>query len=110
MPTSNFHTSTICQSIGWRKQNRLETNPNKYGPLTNLPDYTYLDGRPTPLGCRQQVRLNKQKIIAQKVVEGLHEIDFAMKRHQNQLQLKENERQKAISNKLKPKGHLLLKK
>lgn len=56
------------------------------------------------------MRLNKQKIIAQKVVEGLDEIDFAIKRHQNQLQMKENERQKTISNKLKPKGHLLLKK
>lgn len=34
----------------WRHDQRLPANPNKEGPLTNLPDFTYMDGRPTPLG------------------------------------------------------------
>lgn len=29
---------------------RLPCNPNAEGPLTSLPDYTYMDGRTTPLG------------------------------------------------------------
>jgi hypothetical protein len=34
----------------WRKKMKLPKNPNAEGPLTNLPDYTYMDGRVTPLG------------------------------------------------------------
>ena len=34
----------------WRQEKRLAENPNMEGPLTNLPDFTYMDGRPTPLG------------------------------------------------------------
>lgn len=34
----------------WREAKGLPENPNAFGPLTNLPDYTYLDGRTTPLG------------------------------------------------------------
>lgn len=34
----------------WRAENGLPANRSSFGPLTNLPDYTFLDGRPTPLG------------------------------------------------------------
>lgn len=34
----------------WREEHGLPKNSNSFGPLTNLPDYTFLDGRPTPLG------------------------------------------------------------
>ena len=42
----------------------LTANPNTFGPLTNLPDYTFKDGRPTPLGVRQKARLDKQRDYA----------------------------------------------
>jgi len=32
---------------------KLPVNPNKESPLTYLPDYTYMDGRPTPLGVNK---------------------------------------------------------
>lgn len=42
----------------WREQKGLQGNPNAFGPLTNLPDYSFLDGRPTPLGvCEQNLKL-----------------------------------------------------
>lgn len=34
----------------WRNENGLPANRSSFGPLTNLPDYTFMDGRPTPLG------------------------------------------------------------
>lgn len=35
----------------WREDRRLHRNPNAHGPLTDFPDYTFMDGdRPTPLG------------------------------------------------------------
>lgn len=43
---------TSCALINpkWRRDRGLPEQLNQYGPLTDRPDYTYLDGRPTPLG------------------------------------------------------------
>lgn len=49
----NFHTTCINGQHSFRGQRKPEyrrNNPNIFGPLTNLPDYSYMDGRPTPLG------------------------------------------------------------
>jgi hypothetical protein len=42
----------------------LTSNPNTFGPLTNLPDYTFKDGRSTPYGVRQFQRIRKQQCYA----------------------------------------------
>lgn len=36
--------------ILWRQRRRLPKNRSSEGPLTDLPDFSYLDGRPSPLG------------------------------------------------------------
>lgn len=36
--------------ILWRQNRRLSKNPTSEGPLTDLPDYSYIDGRPAQLG------------------------------------------------------------
>lgn len=58
---SNFYDININLYLFRRG---LTNNPNKFGPLTNLPDYTFKDGRPTPLGIRQKARLDKQRDYA----------------------------------------------
>lgn len=58
-----MHTSLVtCIDQDWRREKRLAQNPNSEGPLTNLPDYTYMDGRPTPLGVRLETFLFEFKI------------------------------------------------
>ncbi|GJQ68008.1 dnk [Trypoxylus dichotomus] len=37
----------------WREERGLPLNPNACGVLTDRPDYSYLDGRPTPIGILQ---------------------------------------------------------
>ncbi|XP_018805078.1 PREDICTED: 39S ribosomal protein L52, mitochondrial [Bactrocera latifrons] len=103
---------TAIQALdqNWREQKGLPGNPNAFGPLTNLPDYSFLDGRPTPLGSNQKRRLKKQQEIADKIVTLSGELDFAKKRYAR-IQAEEAEtKENIIKNKLKPKGHLLLKK
>lgn len=103
-------TSTTCNLIQkFRKERGLPLNPNACGPLTDLPDYTFLDGRPTPLGTRQNNRMLKQKQIAERILTLSKEIDYAVKRHQDMLNKEEEKKQQIIANKFKPKGHLLLK-
>lgn len=49
-----FHVTGINFDIVWRRNRRLPKNPTSSGPLTDLPDYTFIDGRPTPLGVRHK--------------------------------------------------------
>ncbi|KAF2899504.1 hypothetical protein ILUMI_06676 [Ignelater luminosus] len=102
-------TSVKCLDQRWREKRGLPMNPNKHGVLTDSPDYSYLDGRPTPYGARQQKRMLKQKAIAEQIMQLTKEVDFAVERHEK-LQLEEEEKKREIiANKLKPKGLLLLK-
>ncbi|XP_039955535.1 39S ribosomal protein L52, mitochondrial [Bactrocera neohumeralis] len=94
----------------WREQKGLPGNPNAFGPLTNLPDYSFLDGRATPLGSNQKRRLKKQQEIAAKIVTLSGELDFAKKRYARIQTEEAAAKENVIKNKLKPKGHLLLKK
>lgn len=93
----------------WRQERGLPKNPNASGILTDSPDFSFLDGRSTPYGARQKVRMQKHRQITEQIIKLTAEVDFAVERHQ-QLQLEEENRQKKmLENKLKPKGVLLLK-
>ncbi|XP_045451048.1 39S ribosomal protein L52, mitochondrial isoform X2 [Melitaea cinxia] len=94
----------------WRIEQGLSANRTAEGILTDGPDYTFLDGRPTPLLQKQKKRMLKHQEYASKIVTLCSELDFAKQRHQNMLKAKEDERKAIISNRLKPKGKALLKK
>ncbi|XP_048969535.1 39S ribosomal protein L52, mitochondrial isoform X3 [Canis lupus dingo] len=44
----------------WRLQQGLAANPSGYGPLTELPDWSYADGRPAP-PMKGQLRRKAQR-------------------------------------------------
>lgn len=52
----SFHATGVNMDIQWRQNRRLNKNPTSAGPLTDLPDYSYVDGRPTQLGVRSKQR------------------------------------------------------
>ncbi|XP_037954453.1 39S ribosomal protein L52, mitochondrial-like [Teleopsis dalmanni] len=103
-------TASCYYDQKWREDKGLPMNSNAFGPLTNLPDYTFLDGRPTPLGSNQKARLERQHQIAEKMVTQISELNYAKERHARLKAEKSAEKESIIKNKLKPKGHLLLKK
>ncbi|XP_011879513.1 PREDICTED: 39S ribosomal protein L52, mitochondrial [Vollenhovia emeryi] len=106
-----FHQSCVQYlDQRWRQKRGLTRNPNTFGPLTNLPDYIFKDGKPTPLGVRQKARLDKQREYAAKIIKLVSEIDHAVERHHRLKEKEKQERQQILDNKLKPKGDLLLKK
>jgi Mitoribosomal protein mL52 len=39
-------------------------NPNAYGPLTDNRDFSYVDGRPVPIGVGQSERVLKHRKYA----------------------------------------------
>ncbi|XP_071524789.1 large ribosomal subunit protein mL52 [Panulirus ornatus] len=87
----------------------FKTSMGAHGPLIDGPDYTFLDGRPTPLRSGQRRRAQEQRDIAVKVLQLMKETKFAIERHQK-IQLEEKQKKQEIQDaKLKPKGHRLLK-
>ncbi|KAK1338809.1 hypothetical protein QTO34_019468, partial [Cnephaeus nilssonii] len=44
----------------WRVQQGMAANPSGYGPLTELPDWSYADGRPAP-PMKGQLRRQAQR-------------------------------------------------
>ncbi|XP_051166292.1 39S ribosomal protein L52, mitochondrial [Leptopilina boulardi] len=106
-----FKTSSVsCIDQKWRRERRLTTNPNGFGPLTNLPDYSFKDGRPVPLGVNQNRKLVKNREYAAKIVKLVGEVDYAVERYNRLIEEKKKERDEILRNKLKPKGQLLLNK
>ncbi|CAG4946596.1 unnamed protein product [Parnassius apollo] len=102
--------TTTVSTKEWRVSRGLPINKNAEGILTDGPDYTFLDGRPTPLLQKQKLRMLKQRDFASKIVELNSELEFAKTRHQKMLQAKEEEREEILRNRLKPKGKALLNK
>ncbi|CAK1585921.1 unnamed protein product [Parnassius mnemosyne] len=105
-----IYCTTVVNTKEWRVSRGLPINKNAEGILTDGPDYTFLDGRPTPLLQKQKLRMLKQRDFASKIVELNSELEFAKTRHQKMLQAKEEEREAILRNRLKPKGRALLDK
>ncbi|KAM3955853.1 mitochondrial ribosomal protein L52 isoform 2-T2 [Aphomia sociella] len=105
-----FSSTSVRDSKQWRMSQGLSGNRTAEGILTDGPDYTFLDGRPTPLLHKQKLRMLKQREYAAQIVEMCSELDFAKERHQNILKAEAEEKQKYIDSRLKPKGKALSKK
>lgn len=94
----------------WREARKLPQNPNAFGPLTNLPDYSFKDGRPVPFGANQKKRIDVQRENLIKIKKYSDQLDSAVEIHKKLLKQKEEEKQKIIDRKLKEKGDKLITK
>ncbi|XP_063363386.1 large ribosomal subunit protein mL52 [Cydia amplana] len=103
----SFSCTSALEIKQWRVSKGLPVNRNAEGILTDGPDYTFLDGRPTPLLHKQKLRMEKQQDYASRIVQLSSELDFAKERYQNIQKAKEEERQRILNNRLKPKGGAL---
>ncbi|XP_013791202.1 39S ribosomal protein L52, mitochondrial-like [Limulus polyphemus] len=92
----------------WRERNGKAPNGNEFGPLTDYPDWSYADGRAGLLGKGQKRRLVEQEGYARKVVQLLKEVDFAVEREANLKKDAEEQHQKLLEKKLKPKGNVYM--
>lgn len=101
-------SSVICLNARWREENKLTRNPNSFGPLANLPDYSFTNGRPVPFGSNQKKRIDKQREYLVRIKKLVGEIDHAVERHAEIQRSIEEDKQKRIDHKLKEKGKLLL--
>ncbi|XP_058804508.1 large ribosomal subunit protein mL52 [Phymastichus coffea] len=104
----NFHLNPVAHDVKWRMERKLCINPNAFGPLTNLPDYSFKDGRPVPFGSNQKRRIDKQRENLVRIKALVSEIDYAVIKHEEKLKKIEEEKQRILGRKLKTKGDKLL--
>ncbi|XP_055147852.1 large ribosomal subunit protein mL52 isoform X1 [Symphalangus syndactylus] len=99
-----LHCSTAAWAGGqWRLQQGLAANPSGYGPLTELPDWSYADGRPAPPMKGQLRRKAERETFARRVILLSQEMDAGLQAWQLRQQ-KLQEEQRKQENALKPKG------
>jgi large subunit ribosomal protein L52 len=75
--------SSVCAGSKWRLERGLGKCGNEYGPLTDIPDWSYADGRPAPLWPREVRRREQQKQLAGRAATLISELKFAKQRHAN---------------------------
>lgn len=83
---------------------------NQTKELQEYSDYSFQDGRPTPVTPGQLKKIQRQQALAAAAVLHLKEIKFILDRETHNKQSASTERQQIIEGKLKPKGDKLLKK
>ncbi|KAG7497261.1 39S ribosomal protein L52, mitochondrial [Solea senegalensis] len=105
--------STTCGVQGgekWRKEHGLARSGTEYGPLTDLPDWSFADGRPAPPLKGQLRRQQGREDLARRIVMLSTEMDRGVevwKEKEEEAKRMEEHRKSLL---FKPKGKLLLKK
>jgi len=107
----NIHsTAPVSFDQDWRYSRGISRNPNASGPLTDNCDFSFVDGRPTPLGKGQKRRIVLNQLRAEKILQSVKEMDFAVERFQQITKQTEEQRKSIVEGRLKAKGHHALKK
>jgi len=71
-------TSALCQAGSkWRLKHGLGKCGNEYGPLRDIPDWSYADGRKAPVGYCEKQRRERQRALAERAVTLISELKFA---------------------------------
>ncbi|XP_015976010.2 39S ribosomal protein L52, mitochondrial isoform X2 [Rousettus aegyptiacus] len=97
-------SAAIRAGSQWRLQQGLAASPSGYGPLTELPDWSYADGRPAPPMKGQLRRKAQREKFARRVVLLSQEMDAGLQAWQLRQQEKLQEEERKHKNALKRKG------
>ncbi|XP_071374412.1 large ribosomal subunit protein mL52 [Centroberyx affinis] len=105
--------STTCGAQAgqkWRKEHGLSRSGSEYGPLTDLPDWSFADGTPAPPLKGQIRRKQEREVLARRIMMLNSEVDKGMEvwREKQEEARRVEEHKKSLL--LKPKGKLLSKK
>nr|XP_020018427.1 39S ribosomal protein L52, mitochondrial isoform X2 [Castor canadensis] len=88
----------------WRLRQGMAASPSGYGPLTELPDWSFADGRPAPPMKGQLRRKAQREKFARRVVLLSQEIDAGLQTWELRQKEKLQEEERKQKNALIPKG------
>ncbi|XP_076449329.1 large ribosomal subunit protein mL52-like [Babylonia areolata] len=116
IPSASRHVSTTIVLQGKRRKEPalrkwgLENFPREdrsrqRSALYDLPDFTYLDGRPTPLTKEQLEKKEKNYHLAKRIVMLVNEMEQAKSTHLKRIEAEDTRRKDIIGSKLKQKSN-----
>ncbi|XP_069817732.1 large ribosomal subunit protein mL52 [Dendropsophus ebraccatus] len=101
---SLHNSSLLCAGQDWRIKHGIARSGSEYGPLTDLPDWSFADGRPAPLWKGQNRRKEENKEFASHIVMLSNEVDQGMKKWTEKQETLKEQQQLKQRNQLKPKA------
>ncbi|XP_038068902.1 39S ribosomal protein L52, mitochondrial-like [Patiria miniata] len=109
---TRYLSTSHCVQAGrtWRDSQGQSRSGRDYGPLIDLPDWAYADGRPAPTGSGQYRRQQEQRQIAERIDRLASEMMAAVQKEKDALLAEQRKQHQIDQHKLKPKGHALKKK
>ncbi|XP_061444871.1 large ribosomal subunit protein mL52 [Rhineura floridana] len=103
-----IHCSAVNQGGGvWRVKHGFPINPSIYGPLTDLPDWSFADGRPAPPMKNHLRRQEKNEVLARRIAMISAEIDHGLEKWEAKQRKREQEAEEKRCNRLQRKGGFL---
>ncbi|KAM4049122.1 large ribosomal subunit protein mL52 [Anomaloglossus baeobatrachus] len=94
----------LCASQDWRIKHGFARSGSEYGPLTDLPDWSFVDGRPAPLWKGQNRRKEENKELASHIIMLSNEIDQGMEKWTEKQESLKEQQQSKQKNRLKTKA------
>ncbi|XP_025049325.1 39S ribosomal protein L52, mitochondrial [Alligator sinensis] len=91
----------------WRKRQGFAPSSAGYGPLRDLPDWSFVDGRPAPPWKGQLRRQQENEDFARRVVRLSTELSQAKQRWKKLQEAAQEQEQLRLQRQLQPKGGTL---
>ncbi|XP_053324434.1 39S ribosomal protein L52, mitochondrial [Spea bombifrons] len=100
-----LHNSTpLCAGQEWRIRNGFARSNSEYGPLTDLPDWSFADGRPAPTWKGHLRRKEEREALTRRVILLSTEMEAGLTNWREKQQALEEEHVQKKKMQLKPKA------
>ncbi|XP_026575285.1 39S ribosomal protein L52, mitochondrial [Pseudonaja textilis] len=104
----SFHCSTMKYAGSeWRIKHGLPENPSDQGLTTDLPDWSFADGRPAPPMAGHLRRQEKKRELVRRIAQLSSELDHGMKKWEAKQKKQEEDQEEKRRKRLRPKGDSL---
>nr|XP_056719923.1 39S ribosomal protein L52, mitochondrial [Euleptes europaea] len=104
----SFHCGTADQAgRPWRLKHALPENGSQYGPMIDLPDWSFADGRLAPPMKGYLRRQEKNRELARRIAMISSEMDHGLERWEAKQKEQEQQAEEKQHNRLQPKGGIL---
>ncbi|XP_073509367.1 large ribosomal subunit protein mL52 [Phyllobates terribilis] len=77
---SLYSSALLCAAQDWRIKHGFARSGSEYGPMTDLPDWSFADGRAAPPWKSQNRRKEENKELASRIIMFSKEMDQGMKK------------------------------
>ncbi|XP_015265173.1 PREDICTED: 39S ribosomal protein L52, mitochondrial [Gekko japonicus] len=108
LASQSFHCSSADQAGGpWRLKHAMPENGSQYGPMTDLPDWSFADGCPAPPMKGYLRRKEKNTEFVRRLAMISSEVDHRMEKWAAKVREQEQQAEEKRRNRLQPKGGIL---